>query len=101
MTWDFIVAHSKLLSEVAGVLGILAAAIVIGGLLLARFDRLPLDDAIYFAFITAMTVGFGDLAPRSRGARIVAVLLGFVGLVLFGVLVAVAVHALEQTAGGL
>jgi voltage-gated potassium channel len=56
---------------------------------------MPLEDAIYFAFITAFTVGFGDVAPRSRGARVVTVFLAFFGLIVAGVAVAVAVHALD------
>jgi voltage-gated potassium channel len=47
------------------------------------------------AFITALTVGFGDVAPRSRGARVVSVILAFLGLILVGILVAVSVHALD------
>ncbi len=95
MTLDFARAHATLLLELSGVLAALAVVILIGGLLLARFDRLPMRDALYFAFITAMTVGFGDLAPRSGMARLVTIVLAFIGLLLFGILVAVSVHAIE------
>ncbi len=103
MVREFVTAHAGLLGELAGVLVIIAFVIVVAGAVIARFDRAPLEEAIYLAFITALTVGFGDVAPRSRGARVVSVILAFLGLILVGILVAVSVHALDivlQSAGG-
>jgi len=95
MLKDFVAAHLGLLHELSGVFLVLVAAIVIAGVLIARFDRIPLEDAIYFAFITALTVGFGDVAPNSRGARVITVFLAFIGVIFVGIAVAVAVHALN------
>ena len=50
-------------------------------------------ESFYWAFITATTVGYGDLRPLRRGSRIVAVLIAFLGLMLTGIVIAVAVHA--------
>jgi len=99
VSWDFISAHALLLGELAGLLLAIAVVIVLAGIVIARFDRMPLEEAIYLAFITAFTVGFGDVSPKSRMARVVTVLLAFMGLVLIGVLVAVAAHALEVVLG--
>jgi len=95
MIGQFIATHLGLVYELAGVILALVAVITLAGALVARFDRIPLEDAVYFAFITAFTVGFGDLAPRSRGARVVSVLLAATGLLLVGIAVAVAVHAVD------
>jgi len=92
---EFIAAHLGLLYELSYVILILVAIIAVSGTLISRFDRIPLEDAIYFAFITALTVGFGDVVPRSRGARVVTVIIALLGLVLVGIAVAVAVHALN------
>jgi hypothetical protein len=57
----------------------------------------PVDQSprgICFAFVTAFIAGFGDVAPRSGGARVVTVLLVVLGVLIVGVAVAVAVHAL-------
>ena len=94
MVRAFFAAHLGLLYELSGALAAIGLVIVAAGVLVSRFDKLPLGDAIYFAFITAFTVGFGDLAPKSHGARVVAVALSFMGLILVGIVVAVAVHAL-------
>ena len=85
--------------ELAGVLLVFGIVIVVCGLLLARFDKMPLEHAIYLAFITAFTVGFGDLAPKGRGARVITVILAFIGIVLVGILVAVGVRTLDIVFG--
>jgi voltage-gated potassium channel len=94
MVREFVAVHAGLLSEFSGVLLIIAVIIVVAGVAIARFDRRPVEEAVYLAFITAFTVGFGDIAPKSRGARAVTVVLAFLGLILVGILVAVAVHSL-------
>jgi voltage-gated potassium channel len=50
-------------------------------------------DSFYWSFITATTVGYGDLRPELRGSRILSILIALVGLTLTGILIAVAVHA--------
>ena len=95
MIWDFLAAHLTLLYEFSGTLAAFALVIALAGVLISRFDKLPLGESIYFAFITAFTVGFGDIAPKSKGARVVTIVLSFFGLLLAGIVVAVAVHALD------
>ena len=95
MIRHFFAAHLGLLYEFSGALAIFALVIVVAGLLTSRFDKIPAGEGIYYAFITAFTVGFGDVAPKSHGARVVAIILAFLGLILVGIVVAVAVHALE------
>jgi voltage-gated potassium channel len=95
MLRDFVTAHVGLLGELSALLGIIAVVIIASAVVIARFDRTPLEEAMYMAFITAFTVGFGDVTPKSRGARMVCVLLAFLGLILVGIMVAIAVHALD------
>jgi hypothetical protein len=95
MLQAFVVAHTNLFFELSGLFVLFAAVIFIAGLLISRFDAVPLEDAIYFAFITAFTVGFGDVTPISRGARIVTICLAFSGLILVGIVVAISVHAID------
>ena len=47
--------------------------------------------------ITSTTVGFGDIAPKTGLGQCVAVLIAYVGVILFGLVVAVATKAFTVT----
>ena len=55
-------------------------------------------QGIYFAFITALTIGYGDLVPRQLLTQVLAVAIGFSGIALTGMFAALAVQALRATA---
>lgn len=95
MALDFLFAHANLLVELGALIVGLILIVVLSGLLIARLDGLSAEDGIYFAFVTALTVGFGDFVPRSRGARLLSILLAIIGIVIFGIIVSVTVHALD------
>ena len=96
MVLDFVLSHVALLYELGLVVVALFLLILIGGILISRFDKMPLEDAIYCAFSTAFKAGFGNLTPKSRGGKIIAICLAFLGIVLVGVFVAIAVKSLEK-----
>jgi voltage-gated potassium channel len=50
-------------------------------------------DAMYYAFITATTVGYGDFHPRKRPSKFLAIVIALVGIIFTGIVVAVALHA--------
>ena len=76
--------------------GILVWQLVLG-LLVTWLERWSLGDGLYFAFVTGLTIGYGDLVPRQPLTRLLAILIGLFGVVLTGLIAAVAVHALQTT----
>lgn len=70
--------------------------IAAGAVLIVETEQIPFDDAIYFALITGLTVGYGDIVATTPGGRVVSVGLGMIGILFTGLIVAVAVHALQQ-----
>jgi voltage-gated potassium channel len=48
-------------------------------------------ESLYWSFITATTVGYGDLRPVNRGSRVIAIVIAFLGLMLTGIVIALAV----------
>ena len=64
---------------------------------IAYLENMPFDDALYFSFITGLTIGYGDIAPATGAGRILAVLTGLVGVLITGLVVAIAVYALKET----
>jgi hypothetical protein len=85
----------------AGVVWQVLAAIVIliglGGVAISVVENLPLGRAIYFAFITGLTIGYGDITPQTSAGAVLSVILGLIGTVFVGLTVAIAVRALRDT----
>jgi ion channel len=73
---------------------ILAVQIALG-LLIGFVEGWSVGDAMYFTFITGLTIGYGDIVPRQALARALAIGIGVSGLFLTGVIAAIAVHAMR------
>jgi len=73
---------------------ILAVQIALG-LLIGFVEGWSVGDAIYFTFVTGLTIGYGDIVPRQAIARVLAIGIGICGLILTGVIAAIAVHAMR------
>lgn len=67
------------------------------GALVGLLERWPLGDAAYFTFVTGLTIGYGDLVPTHIIARLTALLIGFIGVLLTGLIAALAVRAMQDT----
>ena len=68
------------------------------GVAIGWVEGWPLSDSIYFAFVSGLTIGYGDLVPTAPLSRVLAVLVGFTGILLTGLVAAVGVRALERAA---
>ena len=77
----------------SGLLGLMVGL----GVVIGWLEDWPLLDAIYFSFVSGLTIGYGDLAPTRTLSRVLAIGIGFTGVLLVGLIVAVAVRALETT----
>jgi voltage-gated potassium channel len=71
----------------------LGLAIIILGQAVGRMEGWPAFDSFYWSFITGTTIGYGDIRPSKRASRVIAILIGLLGLTFTGILIAVAVHA--------
>jgi len=71
--------------------------LVINAVAITYLEEMPFSDALYFSFITGLTIGYGDISPATSMGRILAVLTGLVGILITGLVVAIAVYALRQT----
>ena len=48
---------------------------LLGALLFSFFEGKPYGDSLWWAFVTALTVGYGDMYPVTLGGRIVGLVL--------------------------
>ncbi|TCR85802.1 ion channel [Rhizobium sp. BK376] len=67
------------------------------GVVIGRIEDWRLDQALYFTFVTGLTIGYGDITPKHLMARLLALVIGFSGIVLTGLVAAVSVQALKAT----
>jgi hypothetical protein len=77
------------------VLSIILAVQVALGLLIGFVEGWRVGDALYFTFVTGLTIGYGDLVPRQALGRALAIGIGILGLLLTGVIAAIAVYAMR------
>nr|WP_245557265.1 potassium channel family protein [Kaistia granuli] len=77
----------------SGVLLVMAGS----GFVVGRLEGWSLGESMYFTFVTGLTIGYGDFAPQHFTTRVLAVLIGFCGIVLTGLVAAVSVQALRAT----
>jgi len=75
----------------------LLALIVGSAVVIAQIEKLLFWDAFYFSFITGLTIGYGDIVVKTPFARLIAVLLGLIGIIFSGIMVAGAIRALEKS----
>jgi voltage-gated potassium channel len=65
--------------------------VFVAGAVVLRSDHETYEtygDAVWWAFVTVTTVGYGDYTPDSASGRVTAILLMFVGVALLGVVAA-------------
>ena len=71
----------------------LALVITVLGQVAGRAEGWRKIDRFYWSFITATTIGYGDLRPTKVMSRLMAILISLLGLTFTGIVIAIAVHA--------
>jgi hypothetical protein len=66
------------------------------GMLAGYLEGWPIGDATYFTFVTGLTIGYGDVVPVRVFTRLIAILIGFSGVLLTGLVAAIGVGALQE-----
>ena len=66
------------------VLMVCGLSIFLAAIAMTYFEGMAFKDALWWSFVTATTVGYGDLSPASGGGRIIACFLMIIGIGLIG-----------------
>jgi len=75
----------------------LLSLLFVDAVAIAFFEKMPFADALYLAFVTGLTIGYGDITPKTFMGRVVAILIGLQGLIITGIIVAIAVYSMRKT----
>ncbi len=82
------------LSVVWPILSVLIGLIAALGVVVGVIEGWSLSESIYFAFVSGLTIGYGDLAPKVLLARVLAIAIGVCGVLVTALVAAIAVKAL-------
>jgi len=81
------------------ILSALIVLIVALGIAVGLLEGWSMQESLYFAFVSGLTIGYGDFAPKTLPARVLAILIGVCGVLITGLVAAVAVKALTAARG--
>ena len=82
------------------ILSVLFVLIIALGLVVGLLEGWSVHESIYFAFVSGLTIGYGDLAPKSLLTRVLAILIGVCGVLMTALVAAIAVKALTKATDG-
>lgn len=88
------------LRVVRPIVSALLGLIITLGLVVGLLEGWSVQDSIYFACISGLTIGYGDLVPTTLPTRLLAILIGVCGVLLTALLAAIAVKALTAAQDG-
>lgn len=90
---DFLRAFFVFLRYFSPIWGTIAVLISLIGFIIAQQEALAVGDALYFAWVTGTTVGYGDIVPTMGFTRFLAIINALLGIVFTGIIVAMAIEA--------
>lgn len=67
----------------------LSLLIIVLGQVVSRIEKWEKFDGLYWSFITATTVGYGDIRPLKKISKALSVLIALVGMMFTGIIIGV------------
>ncbi len=94
-TKKFLLIFIRILAKTTPIWGVIL--LVLLGLVwfLARIEGISFVDSLYFGCITALTIGYGDITPLTNMGKAIAVVMGLMGVLNTGIIVAIALQAMR------
>jgi voltage-gated potassium channel len=79
---------------------ILATAMFFYGAPVSTIDHAPVTygETLYFCGVTGLTIGYGDIVATTTAGRLIVLMLGFLGILVTGLVTAVSVLAVQRAA---
>ncbi|MCB1114159.1 MAG: two pore domain potassium channel family protein [Chlamydiia bacterium] len=93
----FVKIFLRLYRMARGVLVGISTLILLLAVLFAYWEDIEVFNSVYFALITAMTIGYGDIVPHTDLGKVISTLIGFLGLQFFGIMIAISTLSMKKT----
>lgn len=81
------------------ILSTLLGMMIMFGVIIGLRESWSLHESIYFAFVSGLTIGYGDFAPKTFLSRMLAIAIGLCGVLFTALVAAIAVKALSYATG--
>jgi len=81
----------------APLLLLLVLVIVVLGQIVGRKESWARYDALYWSFVTATTLGYGDFRPSRKISKVLAIVIAFTGIILTGIIVSLALYSASES----
>ncbi len=94
----FLRTFSVLLVYFAPIWGMLGIVITALGIFVGVIEDFSWNEGLYFGWITATTVGYGDITPTRPLTRIISIVISIIGIVNTGLIVSIAVESGKEAA---
>ncbi len=96
-TFTFLMLFAHALHAVGPLLVFFSFIIIVLGQWVGRIEGWSRFDALYWSFITATTVGYGDIPPTRKITKILAIWIAFTGLLFTGLFVAAMLETVSRS----
>ncbi len=63
--------------------------IIFLGIIFSFFESIGPIEGIYFSYVSALAIGYGDIVPHTAIGKVISIVLGVVGMILFGIVVGI------------
>mgnify|MGYP001954877644 CR=1 FL=1 len=70
----------------------LSAIIITLGQIVTHIEKWTKFDGFYWSFITATTVGYGDIRPLARVSKALSIIIALIGMMFTGIIIAVTLN---------
>lgn len=92
----FFKIYLSLLISAIQVLIALFVTIILLGTFMSIVEKIDFWNAQYLSFVTALTIGYGDLTPHTPFGKVISIMLAIIGMVFMGIMTAAAIKSLEK-----
>ena len=92
----FFKIYLSLLISAIQVLIALFVTVILLGTFMSIAEKIDFWNAQYLSFVTALTIGYGDLTPHTPFGKVISIMLAIIGMVFMGIMTAAAIKSLEK-----